>query len=104
MDLFISTSPFGVSDPTILEPLKHSGFSWSSNNSGRKLKPEELLEAVRSVTELRSDHRQSLREFCQRADEVKFAQTLPPVNQLSQELIMVRSWLEQTRVVEEVSA
>jgi len=52
MDLFISTSPFGVSDPTILEPLKHSGFSWSSNNSGRKLKPEELLEAAKNCKAL----------------------------------------------------
>lgn len=64
---------------------------------------EELLDAVRTVPELSSDHRQSLRNFCHRADEVKFAQTLPPANQLSQELILVRSWLEQTRVVEEVS-
>ena len=52
MDLFISTSPFGVSDPTILEPLKQSGFSWSSNNSGRKLKPEELLEAAKNCNAL----------------------------------------------------
>ncbi|MEC7424182.1 MAG: NAD(P)-dependent oxidoreductase, partial [SAR324 cluster bacterium] len=52
MDLFISTSPFGVSDPTILEPLKQSGFSWSSNNSGRKLKPEELLEAAKNCKAL----------------------------------------------------
>ena len=47
MDLFISTSPFGVSDPTILEPLKQSDFSWSNNKSGRKLKPEELIEAAK---------------------------------------------------------
>ncbi len=52
MDLFISTSPFGVSDPTILEPLKQSGFSWSSNNSGRKLKPEELLEVAKNCKAL----------------------------------------------------
>ena len=52
MDLFISTSPFGVSDPTILEPLKQSDFSWSNNNSGRKLKPEELLEAAKDCKTL----------------------------------------------------
>ena len=52
MDLFISTSPFGVSDPSILEPINQYDFSWSSNKSGRKLKPEELLEIAKDCKAL----------------------------------------------------
>ena len=64
---------------------------------------EELLDAVRSVTELQESSRDSLRQFCQRADEVKFAQNEATDAQRSSELIVVRSWLEDTRVVEEVT-
>ena len=52
MDLFISTSPFGVSDPSILEPINQYDFSWSRNKSGRKLKPEELLEIAKDCKAL----------------------------------------------------
>ena len=40
--LFVSTFPFGITDPKPKELLKKTGWDFKINDLGRKLKPEEI--------------------------------------------------------------
>jgi D-3-phosphoglycerate dehydrogenase len=44
MDIFVSTAPFGITDPAPRELLDQSDFAIGYNEFGRKCKPEELAE------------------------------------------------------------
>ena len=68
-----------------------------------ELTTEEFMASMRQSPDLSNDHQSLLHDFLRRADLVKFAQLMPPANDIDDSVGAARRFLDETRYRAEVA-